>query len=619
MSKRGNAEPSESAAKRARGNAPSFLPPKDDLKGRESFLPQPNRQPSSLPPRPSSASTSAPSSSGLTPDQIAAKRAEVAAKIAALQRKSVPGVPSAMSSAAPSRDSLTPAPSATSTAPGLDPALAKRIAEAKRNVQAMAAKRSLNPYLSPKDQIVADPKTGLHPLLAKSSVTVADAKRNNKDKYKPMAPKFSTTRANARIAQPVRQPIERQLELSNASVPSFEEARKNPYFDKRLGVESLVPKERKARPLRFNPKGKFAALADQLRAEARMEELKARILESARKAGLEDEIELTEKQAKRPPPPDIEWWDSPFLPNQSYSDLDNGATSRVLQSNETPITIYVQHPIPIPAPADRIKVDAQPLKLTQKEMKKMRKQRRQADLQDRRDRIKLGLLPPDPPKVKLANMMRVLTQQAISDPTKVEAKVRREMTARKVGHEKANAARQLTDDQRREKLEAQKDKDASKGISAAVYRIRYLTNPSHRFKVRKNAQQLALTGITLYNPKFAFVFVEGGQASMKKYKHLMLDRINWKEEAEARDGDEDEEATPAPLPEGTPGPQASEIPESLANNRCDLVWEGPQRDRYFVDFKGKGAPSDGLAKSTLGTKLESLWDMCKRLPMDDQF
>lgn len=41
---------------------------------------------------------------------------------------------------------------------------------------------------------------------------------------------------------------------------------------------------------------------------------------------------------------------------------------------------------------------SQDLKLTKQEMKKMRKQRRQAVMSDRRDRIKMGLLPPDPPK-----------------------------------------------------------------------------------------------------------------------------------------------------------------------------------------------------------------------------
>lgn len=34
----------------------------------------------------------------------------------------------------------------------------------------------------------------------------------------------------------------------------------------------------------------------------------------------------------------------------------------------------------------------------------MRKQRRQAELQDKRDRIRMGLIPPDPPKGILHNL-----------------------------------------------------------------------------------------------------------------------------------------------------------------------------------------------------------------------
>jgi U4/U6 small nuclear ribonucleoprotein PRP3 len=36
--------------------------------------------------------------------------------------------------------------------------------------------------------------------------------------------------------------------------------------------------------------------------------------------------------------------------------------------------------------------------LDMQEQKKMRKQRRQAERQDKRDRIRMGLIPPDPPK-----------------------------------------------------------------------------------------------------------------------------------------------------------------------------------------------------------------------------
>ena len=116
----------------------------------------------------------------------------------------------------------------------------------------------------------------------------------------------------------------------------------------------------------------------------------------------------------------------------------------------------------------------------------MRKQRRQAELQDKRDRIRMGLIPPDPPKgilhnpavlriaddseVRLANLMKVLTSDAVQDPTKVEARVRREVAMRKHQHEKMNAERKLTDDQRREKIETKKIEEEKKGIYGAVFK-----------------------------------------------------------------------------------------------------------------------------------------------------
>lgn len=100
----------------------------------------------------------------------------------------------------------------------------------------------------------------------------------------------------------------------------------------------------------------------------------------------------------------------------------------------------------------------------------MRKRRRQAELQDKRDRIRMGLIPPDPPKVRLANLMKVLTSDAVQDPTRVEARVRREVAMRKHGHEKMNAERKLTDDQRREKVETKKVEEEKKGIYGAVFK-----------------------------------------------------------------------------------------------------------------------------------------------------
>jgi U4/U6 small nuclear ribonucleoprotein PRP3 len=118
----------------------------------------------------------------------------------------------------------------------------------------------------------------------------------------------------------------------------------------------------------------------------------------------------------------------------------------------------------------------------------MRKLRRKAELQDKRDRIRMGLLPPDPPKgelkgavgtplmftilllVRLSNLMKVLTSDAIQDPTRVEARVRRDVAIRRHTHEKMNLERKLTDEQRREKKENKKLEEEKRGIFGAVYK-----------------------------------------------------------------------------------------------------------------------------------------------------
>ena len=61
--------------------------------------------------------------------------------------------------------------------------------------------------------------------------------------------------------------------------------------------------------------------------------------------------------------------------------------------------------------------------------------------------------------------MKVLTSDAVQDPTKVEARVRREVAMRKHQHEKMNAERKLTDDQRREKVENKKMEEEKKGMA----------------------------------------------------------------------------------------------------------------------------------------------------------
>lgn len=224
-------------------------------------------------------------------------------------------------------------------------------------------------------------------------------------------------------------------------------------------------------------------------------------------------------------------------------------------------------------------------------------------------------------------MMRVLTQDAISDPTKVEAQVRREMMARERKHLKDNAERKLTPEQRREKREAQFAKDEQKGIHAVAFKVRYLSDPSHKFKVKKNALDYHLTGRILHNPKFCVVVVEGGPKSIKKYRQLMLNRIRWTEEAAPRAAGDADDANAAGAggvenhggilrPAGpfndpsAAGEDDPEVPQSLADNYCREIWSGAEREHLFGDVRHANCPSDASAREVLG-KLGMLWDIAK--------
>ena len=59
-----------------------------------------------------------------------------------------------------------------------------------------------------------------------------------------------------------------------------------------------APKERVGRSFRFNPKGKYVQIANEIRREAQLEDLKQRIAESAKKAGLDSEFETLEKNIR---------------------------------------------------------------------------------------------------------------------------------------------------------------------------------------------------------------------------------------------------------------------------------------------------------------------------------
>ncbi|CAK5272941.1 unnamed protein product [Mycena citricolor] len=551
---------------------------------------------------------------------IAQKRAEIAAKLAAMKNPALSAVPSS----AP-----TPA-AAKPPAPAID---TKKVKNMIQDAQSRLAVKD-NPYAAVsqasknKARAAAEPapqgvglKMAAHPLLLD---TTPAAPQSKKDRYKPMQPKFASIKANVRNA-PTPPPAPVAPVVVESANP-YTAAAAAASSSKEPGLFEGAPRERTGRNFRFNPKGKYVALGSQMRQEQQLEALKQRIAESARKAGLDGDMGI-ERGIKRPPPPDAEWWDQPLLPNKKYEDIELGIEHLNIRNNESPISIYIQHPIPIPAPGDKDSVQLKPLMLTKKERKKMRKLKRAAELQDKRDRVAMGLIPPDAPKVRLSNMMKVLTSDAVQDPTRVEARIRREVAMRKHVHDKTNAERKLTDEERREKLETKKAEEDKRGVYGAVFRVLTLSDPAHRFKVRKNAEQNNLTGVCIFNKQFSMVYVEGAAKYLRHYKKLMLNRIDWTQAARPRggedvvldDGGDDGDKAKAKEDGKEQQEQEQDGGVPLEDNKCVLIWEGMLRDRSFHDFKGRSCPTDHAARELLGDKLKGYWDQAKNWKDEDEF
>ncbi|KAG9704084.1 U4/U6 small nuclear ribonucleoprotein Prp3, partial [Aureobasidium melanogenum] len=371
-----------------------------------------------------------------------------------------------------------------------------------------------------------------------------------------------------------------------------------PFYDPSLQKQ----KERKSKQLLFNQKGKFMAQAEALRQQARIEQMAKEMQEQARKKAIE---EATEKSFLVPAPPEIEWWDEGLVTGGNYENLE--APGKI---NMEVITRYVQHPVLLSAPQDANVPAPKAMYLTKQEQKKVRRQRRMADHKEEQAKIRLGLKAPPPPKVKKSNLMRVLGNEAVKDPTAVEARVNREIAQRAEDHETANAERQLTKEQRLEKLVAQQEADAALGMRLLVFKIDNLSYGKHRFQINKNAEQQALTGITIFHPKMNLVIVEGGSHSINAYKKLMLNRVKWTENAmpqSVREGNS--EANAAWL-------NAFDEDGKLKDNtfnRCQLVFEGEEKQRAFKRWMPyKACETDGEAKDVLSRyKMENMWTLAQ--------
>ena len=362
------------------------------------------------------------------------------------------------------------------------------------------------------------------------------------------------------------------------------------FYDPRVETKPTV---RTKRSFKFHEPGTFEHLAQKIRTKAKLEVLQKEIAQAAMRTGVSSAARLAvlsaivpKKENKEDDIPEIEWWDSFVLADNSYEASIN--SDKPPEEKYEGITHLIEHPIQMKPPGEPNKVMPLPVFLTKKERKKLRRQNRREAWKEKQEKIRLGLEPPPEPKVKMSNMMRVLGEQAIKDPTKVEAQVREQMAKRQKAHEEANAARKLTVDQKRQKKMKKVKEDTSLGVHVAVYRVLNLSNPAKKFKIEVNAKQLLMTGVIVLFKNVNVIVVEGGPSQQKKFKRLMLQRIKWSEETASAE---------------------SESGKKI-ENKCLLVWEGMVKNRAFGELRFKNSPNESFARELFKNHgVEHYWDL----------
>lgn len=468
----------------------------------------------------------------------------------------------------------------------VDPATDERqrkIAELQRQIQAKLS-GSLGTVLNPMNSaysVIPKPTDKPRPLILDDEGRTVDT-CGREINIQTLTP---TLKANIRAKKKEtfkHQQTEKAIEEAKTTEPTF--------YDERIMAKPAI---RTKRSLRFHEPGKFQQMGERLRMKAQLEKLQNEISQIARKTGISSATKLaliapkTDVHSEDIPQYGYEWWDSVIL----IDDLNKIVDGKISVRHQA-ITNLIEHPTQMRPPNEPLRSAYLPVFLTKKERKKLRRQNRREAWKEEQEKIRLGLIDPPEPKLKISNLMRVLGNEAVQDPTKIEAHVREQMAKRQKEHEEANQSRKLTDEQKREKKIKKLKEDTSMGVQVSVYRIRDLHNvQSKKFKVETNAKQLFMTGVVILFRDCCVVVVEGGPKQQKRYRRLMMHRIKW---------EEDMVKTSETTADGE-----KEVP-----NFCKIVWEGKVPRRCFGEIKFKFFTMEKLVREFFQKHhCEHYWDL----------
>lgn len=346
-------------------------------------------------------------------------------------------------------------------------------------------------------------------------------------------------------------------------------------YDERLDYSLTFKRKYQLRCHEFE---KSQTNTERIRIKNRFEELQREISLTSRRAG----ITLFRSDNQSEEVPIFEWWDSVIL----VQDLDTLINGNIAVRYEI-ITNLIEHPIQTQPPNEPARPIFLPVFLTKQEQKKLRRQNRREAWMAEQEKIRLGLVEPPKAKLKISNMMQVLSIKAIQDPTRTEAQVRRQIAIRQKNHENSNETLKLTTQQRREKNIKKLKDNASNGTHVSVYIVRNL-HKSHgnKFKIEINAMQLYMSGVVAMFHDFSVVVVEGGPKQQKRYRRLMMHRIKWTaEKVEPNKGEH-------------------------SNDACILIWKGKVLRRHFGEFKSKTFMNEFEARKYFQKHhCEHFWDL----------
>jgi len=174
------------------------------------------------------------------------------------------------------------------------------------------------------------------------------------------------------------------------------------------------------------------------------------------------------------------------------------------------------------------------------------------------------------------------------------------MQQRLKNHQMRNEARKLTPVERKAKNRRKLTEDTSLQTHVALFRVDDLSDKRTKIKIDLNFHENHLSGCIVFYHLMNLVVVEGGPKALRRFKKLMLKRIDWNASVQKSHEPAGTDSTPSPNP-----PQKKE-------NKCSLIWEGIVSKPHFKNFKLEQCPTENSARNFLRAhSVEHYWDLAK--------